>query len=193
MMIFAGAIAVLLGVAIFSLSKLSPTAFNGELRDPRITDTLRQKLPAFEHEELNNLLNNLSGDGKWTLLTFWSVTCPPCVDEMPALNALSQSWQGPAFQVLTVNFDGDVAEDLEAAKRLLQENEIVVPTVYDKNRALKNAFQVTEYPKHFLISPQKEIVWQQVGAFNWNSQGTRDQLAKLMEVRVPDSAEDPSE
>ncbi len=194
MMIFAVAIAALIGLAIFSLSKLGPGgALMGSLRDPVITDTLRQPLPAFQHEELAKALNNLSGDGKWTLLTFWSVTCPPCLEELPSLNALAQSWQGPAFQIVTVNFDGDVPEDLENAKRLMQENEIVLPTVYDRNKALKTAFQVNEYPKHFLVSPSKEVVWQQIGAFNWNSAKTRDQLAKLMAVRAPESSEDPAE
>lgn len=193
MMIFAGAIAALIGVAIFSLSRLNAPGMGGALKDPVITDTHRQTLPQFQHEDLNKALNTLSGDGKWTLLTFWSVTCPPCLEELPSLNALAQSWQGPAFQIVTVNFDTDVAEDLETAKRLMQENEIVLPTVYDKNKELRTAFQVNEYPKHFLISPTKEVVWQQIGAFNWNSNKTRDQLAKLMAVRAPEPTADPGE
>ncbi len=193
MMIFAVAIAGLIGLAIFSFSRLSSTAMGVSLREPVITDTLRQNLPPFEHEELTKQLNSISGDGKWTLLTFWSVTCPPCLEELPALNALGQNWQGPGFQVVTVNFDGDSPEDLETARRLMQEEQIVLPTVYDKNNALKTAFQVNEYPKHFLISPAKEIVWQQIGAFNWDSKSTRDQLAKLMEARVPEPTADPSE
>lgn len=192
-MIFAVLIAILIGVAIYSFSRLSSSGLTVRLRDPEITDTLRQKLPPFEHEELAQQLNSSSGDGKWTLLTFWSVTCPPCLEELPALNALGQNWQGPGFQIVTVNFDGDSPEDLETAKRLMQEEQISLPTVYDKNQALKTAFQVNEYPKHFLVSPDKEIVWQQIGAFNWDSKQTRDQLAKLMEARVPEPTEDPSE
>lgn len=193
MMIFAFAIAGLISLAIFSFSRLSGSGMPGALRDPVITDTLRQTLPPFEHEELAKQLSSTSGDGKWTLLTFWSVTCPPCLEELPALNALGQNWHGPGFQIVTVNFDTDSPEDLETAKRLLQEEQIVLPTVYDKNKALKTAFQVNEYPKHFLVSPNREIVWQQIGAFNWDSKATRDQLAKLMEARVPELTEDPSE
>lgn len=193
MMIFAVLIAALIGVAIYSFSRLSTSNLTIRLRDPEITDTLRQKLPQFEHAELAQQLNSTSGDGKWTLLTFWSVTCPPCLEELPALNALGQDWQGPGFQIVTVNFDGDSAEDSEAARRLMQEEQIVLPTVYDKNEVLKKAFQVNEYPKHFLLSPTKEIVWQQSGAFNWDSKHTRDQLAKLMEARLPEPTEDPSE
>ena len=193
MMVFAVAIAGLIGLAVFSLSKLSSTPWNSSLKDPEIQDTLRQAVPQFHHEELGRALTPNGAEGKWSLLTFWSVTCAPCIEELPALNALAATWQGPPFQILTVNIDGDNAEALENAKLLLQEEQITLPTFFDKSTALKNAFQVTEYPKHFLISPAKQIVWQAVGAFKWNDTKARDQLLKLMERRAPEASGDPGE
>jgi hypothetical protein len=40
---------------------------------------------------------------------------------------------------------------------------------------------VSDLPQHFLISPDKKIVWQAKGAFKWNDSKARDQLMKLME------------
>ncbi len=193
MMVFALAIAGLIGLAIFSLSKLSTSAWNSSLKDPEIQDTLKQAVPQFQHEELGRALTPNGAEGKWSLLTFWSITCAPCIEELPALNALASSWQGPPFQILTVNVDGDNAENLENARLILQEDQITLPTFFDKGQQLKNAFQVNEYPRHFLISPTKQIVWQAVGAFKWNDTKARDQLLKLMERRAPESSADPAE
>lgn len=185
-MAFAFAIAALIGVAIFSLSKLSSAPWESALKDPVIQDTLRQPLPQFQHEELTRALTPSSDGGRWSLLTFWSVTCAPCLEEIPSQNALVSTWQGPAFQILTVNTDADNQEDLENAKRLLQEDQITLPTFYDKDNALQRAFKVEQFPRHFLISPDQKIVWEAVGAFNWNDTKTRDQLLKLMERQSPE-------
>lgn len=193
-MIFAVAIAGLIGLAIFSLSKISTTPWNNPLTIPDIQDTLRQDLPQIEDPDLARLIDSASETGRWVLVSFWSVTCPPCLVEMPALNALASTWQGPGFQIATVNTDTDVAENVEQAKRFLQEEQIALPSFFDKGEKLKRAFQVSEFPKHFLIAPGKKIAWTAIGAFRWNEPKVRDQLLKLMEQRAPEqSPADPAE
>lgn len=185
------AMMLLLGVAIYSLSRLSSAPWTSQLHTPHIEATSRQDVPQFEVEADGETLTPAYFEGKWTLLTFWSHTCPPCLEEMPALNTMALTWSGPEFRVLTVNFDE--GENLDAAKRFLQEQEIVLPTVYDSKQTMKNAFAVTEFPRHFLISPDKKIVWQATGAFQWDEAEARDQLLKLMELQVQEQAPDPAE
>lgn len=190
---FALAIAGLIGLALFSLSKLNSVPGASSLKEPQIQDTSRQGLPQFQHAELTRALTPEGGQGKWSLLTFWSVTCAPCLIEMPTMNRLATGWQGPPFQILTVNTDTGNSEDLENARRWLQEEQITLPTFFDKGHVLKKAFGVDAYPRHFLISPDREVVWQALGAFNWSEVATRDQLLKLMERRAPEPTEDPGE
>lgn len=192
-MVFAVAIAALLALALFSLSKIRSSAWTSPLKTPDIQDTLRQDLPQFEDAELLRLLETAHQTNRWVLLSFWSVACPPCLAEMPSLNALGASWQGPGFQVVTVNVDTENADDLEQAKRFLQEEQIALPSFYDTGGKLKRAFQVNEYPRHFLIAPDRKIVWSAVGAYQWNEPKARDQLLKLMEQRAQESAADPAE
>lgn len=189
----ATAILVLLGVAIYSLSQLSQSSWTGALRTPNLQSTSRQNLPHFEYAQDGKTLNPASFAEKWTLLSFWSYGCPPCLEEMPSLNQLALNWQGPQFEILTVNVDEDSAEDSEQAKRFLQEQQIVLPTLFDHGHVLKDAFGVHEYPRHFLISPEGQIVWQAVGAFKWSDVGTRDQLLRLMERRSSAELQDPAE
>lgn len=177
--VMAAAALILIGVlsvAIYNLSKLnSGTWVISALTEPNLSEVSPiQDLPSFQFPH--------SFGGHWTLLTFWAYWCGPCLEEMPALNSLSQQWQGPDFQIITVNVDTPDSESFESARTFLTENAIVLPTHYDKSGEVKKAFAVTELPRHFLINPEKKIVWQARGAFKWNDIKTRDQLIKIMET-----------
>ncbi|MBX3022175.1 MAG: TlpA family protein disulfide reductase [Bdellovibrionales bacterium] len=181
----------LLGVAIYSLSRLSSGPWTRKLSAPDIQASAHTGMPTFQLESNGENITPAYFEGKWTLLSFWSYGCPPCLEEMPALNTLALTWSGPEFRVLTVNWDE--GEMLDSAKRFLQEHEITLPTIYDPKKILKNAFQVNEFPRHFLIAPDGKIAWQATGAFAWDESHARDQLLKLMELQTPESASDPVE
>lgn len=190
---FAIAIAVLIGVALFSLSRLRSAPWTNPLKAVSLESTLRQDLPQIEDPDLSRAIRDMTAEGRWILLSFWTVTCGPCLEELPTLNALAASWQGPPFQVITVNTDRDTGDDLDLAKRFLQEEQIAVPTFYDVKHKTADAFQVQEYPRHFLISPEKIIVWAETGAFEWDRASARDQLLKRMEPKVQEPPADPQE
>jgi thiol-disulfide isomerase/thioredoxin len=171
----------LIATAIYSLNQLNSPAWTSSLKDLALNPTLRQELPQFEYSSEGKSLKAQNFEGKWTLLTFWAYWCGPCLEEMPALNQLGQQWQGPDFEILTVNVDKPGTEEFEAGRKFLTENSVVLPTLFDKTGELKKAFNVTDLPQHFLISPDKKIVWQAKGAFKWNDAKARDQLMKLME------------
>lgn len=58
--------------------------------------------------------------GKIVLLNFWATFCAPCLEEMPALNALEERLGGEAFQVVAVNVDASE----ERARAWLRTHEI---------------------------------------------------------------------
>jgi thiol-disulfide isomerase/thioredoxin len=193
MAFFAVAVMCLLGVAIFSLSRLQSAPWTSLLTTPDIHSSFRKNLPQFEHNDGAKSLTPQQFEGKWTLLSFWSYSCPPCIEEMPALNSMVLNWQGPDIQVLTVNTDEAGSDNLEFAKAFLSDSEITLPTYYDPAKKLAVAFGVEVYPKHFLVNQEKQIVWEAAGAFRWNEASTRDQLLKLVEQQVPESDQDPVE
>lgn len=184
------AIFVLLSIAIFSFSKMHTLPWTSSLRDPSIEVQNGKDLPSWPAMEA---LAPEQFHGKWTLLTFWSVTCPPCLLEMPAMNQLVMTWQGPEFQILTVNVDRETPPDFEAAKKFLLDEAISLPTVFDQNGVLKNAFNVHEYPKHFLMNGEGKVIWEAIGGYAWNSPAARDQLLKLMEKQTPEPTPEPEE
>lgn len=186
-------LALLLG-AIFSLSHLTSAPWARSLTPPTITAGEGQRLPNFTFkDETGKVLNPGRFDGRWTLLTFWSYGCAPCMLELPGLNQFVLNWQGPELDVLTINTDEDQTENLEQARAFLLEQQITLPTVFDGAGVIRRAFEVTEYPRHFVINPEGRILWAASGAYNWNDASARDQLLKLMETANPSSLPDPAE
>lgn len=187
MAVLAIAFIALILLAIYSLSRLQTTPWTSPLRDLKIQSSLRKNLPQFEYKDGDIQITPQNFEGKWTLLSFWSYSCPPCLEELPSLNELAMTWSGPDLEVLTVNVDDDKDNNLELAKTFLLDEEIVLPTVFDSKKVLAKAFAVNEYPKHFLISPNKEIIWEASGAFEWHKPSARDQLLKLIEQQSPET------
>ena len=172
---------VLIAVAIYSLSQLNTATWTSNLKDPVLNPSLRQDLPHFEYSDESKSLKAQNFEGKWTLLTFWAYWCGPCLEEMPALNQLGQQWQGPEFNIVTVNIDDPKSENYESARKFLTVNSVILPTLFDKTGELKRAFGVSDLPRHFLINPEAKIVWQATGAFKWSGSQAQAQLMKLME------------
>jgi thiol-disulfide isomerase/thioredoxin len=193
MALFALAILGLLSLAIYSLSRMEATPWTSPLAELRIQDTFRKNLPQFEYTDGEKRLTPQNFEGKWTLLSFWSYSCPPCLEEMPSLNQLSLGWSGPELEVITVNVDEEKTENFEQAKAFLQDQEIVLPTLFDKNKVLTKAFAVEVFPKHFLVNPKAEVVWEGQGSYQWDSAESRDQLLKLIERQTPETNPDPGE
>lgn len=193
MALVAIAIILLLSLAIYSLSRMETAPWTSPLAELQIQGTFRKNLPQFEYTDGNKKLTPQNFEGKWTLLSFWSYSCPPCLEEMPSLNQLALSWSGPEMEVTTVNVDEEKTENFELAKAFLQDEEIVLPTIFDKQKVLAKAFAVEVYPKHFLINPKGEIIWEGQGSYKWDSPGARDQLLKLTEQQTPETTQDPVE
>lgn len=49
--------------------------------------------------------------GQWMLINYWAIWCKPCIEEIPAINALAAS-EGDRLAAFAVNFDGKQGETL---------------------------------------------------------------------------------
>jgi thiol-disulfide isomerase/thioredoxin len=65
--------------------------------------------------------------GKTVLVNLWATWCPPCLKEMPALDALQSALGGSDFAVVAINID---TRNLDKPKAWLAERQIKALTYY---------------------------------------------------------------
>jgi len=106
----------------------------------------------------------LPGEGRWRLINFWASWCPPCVAEMPVLDAYSLD-QGPnGVQVI-----GIALEDAADAQAFLQRVPVSFPvfaepnSIRDSSARLGNARGLLPYT--VLISPEGTLIAQHLSPF----------------------------
>ncbi len=101
--------------------------------------------------------------GRPVLLNFWASWCPPCVAEMPALNALQKDM--PGITVLAVSFD----KDPQAYEKFMKQHHIAIRTALDASGASSNAYGTTIPPETYVIDKNGVVRRKFIGAQDWTS------------------------
>ncbi|HQH28235.1 MAG TPA: TlpA disulfide reductase family protein [Oligoflexia bacterium] len=83
------------------------------------------------------------------LLNFWATWCVPCVQEMPALQRLSDKLRPRGFEVLSINVN-DLTEK-KAAMDFVKRNGFTFPVLYDDERSAAASYGIGELPASFII------------------------------------------
>lgn len=94
--------------------------------------------------------------GRTVLVNLWATWCPPCLKEMPALDALQGALGGPDFAVVAVNID---TRNLDKPKAWLAENGIARLPYYADPQAgvfqvLRSTHKVEGMPVSLIVDPQ---------------------------------------
>ncbi len=101
--------------------------------------------------------------GKVVLLNFWATWCPPCVQEMPSLDALYQELRGRGFVVVGISVD----EDDSRYRAFLDSSGVTFPTARDPERAVSVRYGTMKYPESYLISREGRVLRKYVGPEDW--------------------------
>jgi peroxiredoxin len=104
------------------------------------------KAPDFELKTLAGETVKLSNlKGKKVMLNFWATWCPPCKEEMPAMDKLSKQ-AGKDVVILAVNIDPQL--DVQG---FINENKITFPIPLDKDDKVNETYQVLSIPTTYFI------------------------------------------
>ena len=112
--------------------------------------------------------------GQVVLVNFWATWCPPCIAEMPSMQALYNDYKDTVTFVFVSN------EDDAVINRFLNKNEYTFK-VYNPLTKYPESFDVTSIPRTFLIDKEGRIVIDKNGAANWNSDTVRKTIDALLE------------
>ena len=90
--------------------------------------------------------------GKNVLINYWATWCPPCLNELIALENVQKQYEGQDFVVITINgIEQDILGDVQAT---VEEYGITYPVLLDENEIFWDAYRVLFLPTSVYINEQ---------------------------------------
>ena len=124
--------------------------------------------------EINGNETNLENSkGKLTLINVWATWCPPCIAEMPSLQALYEDYNNQ------VDFYFIANDNPEAVSNFMNKHSYTFPVFVQASNAPK-LLESSSLPTTFLIDKKGKIVVNKTGAANWNSDQFRAKLDQFL-------------
>jgi len=122
-------------------------------------------IPEFSFTDIDGqTLTTASYQGKPLLVIFWATDCPGCIQEMPELIKLYETYSPKEFSMLGIAMAHDSLNHIEAMRA---DKKLPYTITWDQNNKLAQAFgNVRVTPTHFLIAPNGEIVMRKIGTLN---------------------------
>lgn len=99
-------------------------------------------------------------NGKIRIITFWATWCPPCLKELPVLNAVQKKGGADRIQVIAVNIN-DRQIDFRRALRKLKDYEI--DFVFDNKKSVADKYDVEGIPHMLIVDVDGRVAFQHVG------------------------------
>jgi peroxiredoxin len=124
------------------------------------------RAPEFRLTSLDGRSVALSDErGKVVLVHFWATWCPPCVEEMPAIERLYRAFIGKDFDVLAVSVDEGGAQAVGA---FMKDNGLSLPVLLNPDRSVASLYGTFKFPETYVIDREGVVRFKAIGARDWS-------------------------
>ena len=122
--------------------------------------------------------------GKIIVLNIWSLTCGPCVAEMPTLDQLAGYYsEDKDLVVITLNIDPVQKAGIQA---FYNENRYQYLKIYqDPGRASKEALKWQGLPTTLIFDREGRLLFRKIGFEKWNTPEALDFFDQLIQGKTP--------
>ena len=135
--------------------------------------------PPFEDGEGRKLMLS-DFAGRVALLNIWASWCPPCREEMPALDALQRKLGGPDFAVVPISID---ASGIDTARRFYREIGIRDLALYwGEDIRVQLAFAAFGLPTTLLINRKGQELARIFGPAKWDKPAAIAQIESVIDA-----------
>lgn len=116
--------------------------------------------------------------GKVVVMNFWSITCPPCLEELPSLEELAKQvdarW-GDDVEVFAISTD----EGWDAVRTVLPEEPTLVHLFDPEKSTVEGKYGTSLYPETWIIDREGFVRFRYDGAYDWSSPVVLDLIESL--------------
>lgn len=154
---------IALGVAAMTLLTLRQAQAERGVESSVIPIQADYPAPALTLNDLDGNPRSLSDYlGQVVLVNMWATWCPPCVAELPTLNAFYRDYAQAGFAIIGI----DDGEELGVVKDYVAQTGLVFPIWTDPSYLSERAFNTMNLPSSFVIDRQGQVRLQWVGAIS---------------------------
>jgi thiol-disulfide isomerase/thioredoxin len=131
--------------------------------------------PAIEFTSLEGGDGSLAAyRGKVVLVNLWATWCPPCLEEMPVLQAAARAYAGQGLVVLAIN-EGEAGETV---RDYVHRHGLNLEVVLDPHEQAMRQLRTTALPSSYLVDPEGQVRMMWFGAID--QQHLEDALARVL-------------
>lgn len=151
------------GVAVMTLLTLRQTQAERKIEASAVPAAVDYPAPGLVLSDLDGSPRSLEAyRGQVVLVNLWATWCPPCVAELPALDAFYQDHAQQGFIVIGVN-DG---EELGLVRDFVADKNLTFPIWLDPSYLAEGAFNTMNLPSSYVIDRDGRIRLQWVGGIS---------------------------
>ena len=133
-------------------------------------------LPEFQLPALDQTLWTAQAlKGKPWVINFWATWCPPCIEEIPSMNAAYDILEPQGIGMLAIN----AGEGALAVETFLEKIAIDFPNVLGDADTLIN-WSVRALPTTIVINADGEVVYEALGPREWDDEQLLQQVVDLL-------------
>jgi thiol-disulfide isomerase/thioredoxin len=147
---------------------------------------INEGLPDFSSKTITDQEIKLSQyKGKIVVLNFWASWCGPCVEEMPSLIKLMQTFPNDV-ELVAVSGDSNLA-DIESFIKSFPELKTSpnIHVIFDQDKKLAQLYQIYRLPESFILSKEQKLVKKISGTIDWHTQDALDYMKLLIQGQNP--------
>lgn len=150
------------GILLLTVALVAVVA--STLRDPLVV--AGDSAPEFEVTTDSGRKVSLDNfGGRVLVVNFWATWCPPCISELPSLNAMAAEVKDSGVVVLAISIDKDKA----VYDRFLKKVKLNFDTARDPDAGISAEYGTLKVPETYVISREGKVLEKFINEQDWMS------------------------
>jgi peroxiredoxin len=109
------------------------------------------------------------------MVNFWATWCPPCLEEMPAMERLYRQQKASGFTLVAVSVDTDP----KPVSPFVAKHQLTFPIALDSKMDLANSYSVRALPSSFIVARDGNLAALAIGPRHWDGDAAHSVIEGL--------------